>query len=162
MSDCCILLIEHLKEGKSSPIEEDFNPKALALGDSELSFESPIHVEGSGYLAEDHIVIQLDITGSAYLPCSVCNKPVNIPVILNNAYITKPLSDLSGGKLDFTEDLRETILLEIPSFVECHEGQCPERTHIEKYLKQPAITPNQQEEDVYYPFNGLDEQLKKK
>ena len=161
MSDCCILLIEHLREGKSSPFEENFDPKALTLEDGELSFKAPIHVKGIGYIAEDHIVIQLDIKGSAYLPCSVCNKPVNIPVILKNAYITKPLSDLSGGKLYFTEDLRELILLEVPSFAECNKGKCPDRAHIEKYLKQPAITPNQQKEDIYFPFNGLDEQLKK-
>jgi uncharacterized metal-binding protein YceD (DUF177 family) len=160
MSDCCILLIEHLKEGKSSIFEENLDPKLLSLDDEELSFKAPIHIKGSGYLAEDHIVIQLDVEGSAYLPCSVCNKPVNISVILKNAYITKPLSDLSGGKLNFTEDLRETILLEVPSFAECNEGKCPDRAYIEKYLKQPAITPNQKEEDVYYPFNGLDKQLK--
>lgn len=162
MSDRCLLLIEHLKEGKSSSFEENFDPKTLSLDDKELSFKPPIHVKGVGYLAEDHIVIHVDVEGSAYLPCSVCNKPVNIPVILKNAYITKPLSDLSGGKLDFTEDLRETILLEVPSFAECNEGNCPDRAYIEKYLKHTAITPTQQKEDVYYPFNGIDEQLKKK
>jgi uncharacterized metal-binding protein YceD (DUF177 family) len=160
MSECCVLLFDHLKEN-DTPIKEEFTPALLALNDKELSFDHPIYVQGSGYLAEDHIVIQLNIKATAYLPCSVCNQPVTIPLALHNAYITKPLSDLSGGKLHFKEDLRELILLEIPLFIECKEGQCPERVHIEKYLKQHAVEPNQKEDDVYYPFDGLDEQLKK-
>lgn len=162
MSECCNLLIEHLREGKSCVIDEALDPKGLSLGDSELSFSNPIYIKGTSYLAEDHLVIQLDIKGIAHLPCSVCNKPVNISLVLKNIYITKPLSEISSGKLDFTEDLREVILLEVPAFAECNEGKCPERAHIEKYLKQPAIKTTHQTEEMYYPFGGLDEQLKKK
>lgn len=163
MASYCIVLVEHLKDGKSTPIDEVFEPTTLELADDELSFESPIHVQGSGYLAEDLVVIQLDIEGSCYLPCAVCNKPVKIPFVLENTYITKPLSECSGGKVCFLQDLREAILLEIPSFTECEGGQCPERSHMAPYLKQPSLkTPRQEEKDLYYPFDGLEEQLNKK
>lgn len=163
MKDCCTVLIEHLREGKSTPIDESFAPTTLELNDEELSFIDPVSIKGSGYLAEDLLVIQIDITGACYLPCAVCNKPVKIPLVLKNTYITKPLSECSSGKAYFMQDLREAILLEVPSFTECNEGKCPERTHMKEYLKQPAPkTPRQEESDLYYPFDDLEEQLKKK
>jgi uncharacterized metal-binding protein YceD (DUF177 family) len=163
MTDCCVLLLEHLREGKSTSIHETFDPLTLELNDSELSFDHPILVKGSGYLAEDLVVLQLDITGSCYLPCAVCNKPVKIPLVLKNTYITKPVSECSSGKVYFMQDLREAILLEVPSFRECNEGHCPERPHLTQYLKQNTLkTPRQEDSDLYYPFDGLEEQLKKK
>jgi uncharacterized metal-binding protein YceD (DUF177 family) len=162
MLDHCNLLVEHLKEGKSSAIDAALDPNLLQLNSGDLSFSNPIRIQGVSYLAEDHLVIQLDVQSTAYLPCSVCNKSVSISVVLKNVYITKPLSELSSGKLNFAEDLREVVLLEVPSFAECNEGKCPERVYIEKYLKQSAVKMANETEEMYYPFDGLDEQMKKK
>lgn len=156
----CVVLIEHLKSGKSVVIDEHFDSDVLALNDDELTFSSPIRVKGSSYLAEDLIVIQLDIDGIYHLPCSVCNRPVTIPFALKNTYITKPLSECCGGKIHFMEDLRESILLEVPSFAECNGKQCPERAQLAKHLK-PHTQETSKQEDLYYPFDDLEERMNK-
>ena len=79
MTDICVIHIDRLKEGKSLKIEETFSPKDLDLGDDSLKFDSRIEIKGNTYLAEDHLVIQLDIKGSAIMPCLVCNKETKIP-----------------------------------------------------------------------------------
>jgi len=161
MNELCLIPIEHLQEGKSVPISENFDPKFLELNDEDLSFSNPIEVNGKAYLAEDMLIIQLDMKGGASLPCSICNKKVAVPFFMKNVYITKPLTDISAGKFSYKEELREAILLEIPAYIECNDGTCPERTTIERYLKQSSDT-QKKEDDVYYPFKGLEEQLKKK
>jgi len=158
MATSCSVLLDHVRDGRSVAICEDFDPVTLTLNDGELSFSNPVHVKGNCYLAEDLVVVQLDIEGSYHLPCSVCNQPVTILLILKNAYITKPLSECLGGKVHFMDDLRETILLEVSSFAECNKGHCPQRTQLAKYLKQQ---PQKTSEDLYYPFDGLEEQINK-
>jgi uncharacterized metal-binding protein YceD (DUF177 family) len=161
MADCCTIPIEHLKEGKSVALEQNFDPAFLELGDKDLSFESVITMKGNAYLAEDHLVLQLHIAGVALLPCIVCNKMVKIPFNHKNLYITKPLTDLHAGRFDFKDDLREAILLELPLFAECEEGNCPDRTHIECYLKHPSQSETKKKEDQYFPFHSLEDHLKK-
>lgn len=162
MADCFTICLEQLKDGKSYPFDLDLTPSLLEIGDEELQFDSPIHLKASSYLAEDHIVVQAEIKGRAQLPCSVCNQPVKITFKLKNVYMTKPLSELSGGRFSFKDDLREAILLEIPSFVECNEGQCPERVEIERYLKPTSLETQKGKEDSYFPFGNLEDELKKK
>ena len=55
---------------------------------------------------------------------------------------------------NFKNLLRETILLEVPSFAECEGGSCPKRKEYNKYLKESS---NEQSEDEgYQPFADLD------
>lgn len=161
MADLCVIPIEHVREGKSVSLDHVFDPATLELGDADLAFTSSITLRGNAYLAEDHLVIQVNISGAASLPCCVCNTPVTIPFNHKNLYITKPLTDLHAGRFDFKDDLREAILLELPSFAECHGGKCPERTQIECYLKHPSMSETKQKEDQYFPFHSLEDHLKK-
>jgi uncharacterized metal-binding protein YceD (DUF177 family) len=161
MTDICVIHIDRLKEGKSLKIEETFSPKDLDLGDDSLTFDSRIEIKGNTYLAEDHLVIQLDIKGSAIMPCLVCNKETKIPFFLKNVYITKPTDDISSGSFSFKDDLREAIYLDLPAYAECQEGDCPERKNMQNYLKQSSSSGAAKKEDHYFPFNSLEDQLKK-
>ena len=159
INHCCVFT-DQLKDGKSLPIEETLEPKDLELVGLEPIFSAPVILEGTAYLAEDHLVIQLDITSSVILPCCICNAPVTLPLILEGIYITKSLDDISSGKAYFHEDIREAILLETPTFIECNQGDCPERAQIQNYLKQPASKADLLQENIHYPFDHLEEQLK--
>ena len=48
------------------------------------------------------------------------------------------------------EELMEAILLQVPDFVECHDGDCPERKNISKFLKKDGAGKNE-----YQPFKDL-------
>jgi uncharacterized metal-binding protein YceD (DUF177 family) len=161
MADLCVIPIEHVKEGKSVALDHIYDPVSLDLGDKDLTFDSAITLKGTAYLAEDHLVLQLNISGAAFLPCLVCNKPVKIPFNHKNLYITKPLTDVHAGRFDFKDELREAILLEFPSFAECEEGSCPERTSIECYLKHPSPSETSKKDEKYFPFHALEDHMKK-
>lgn len=158
MSSKLIIYLERLKEGESTEIDETLSPEELMLEDDLLKFMPQIRLEGSAYLAEDHVVLQLDVVAGAKLGCSVCNQDVLIPIELKNTYITKELSSLKGGLFHYLEDLRELILLEAPSFVECNSGNCPEREEISSFLKKEKSDDSQMQ--VHFPFGDLDEKMK--
>lgn len=86
MNELCLIPIEHLQEGKSVAISENFDPKFLEINDEDLSFSNPIEVNGKAYLAEDMLIIQLDMKGGASLPCSICNKKVAVPFFMKRLY----------------------------------------------------------------------------
>ena len=158
MSRELTIYLERLKEGEITSIEETLSPLDLMLNDDLLKFEPDIELKGSAYLAEDHVVIQLDIKAQAQVACSVCNQGVKIPLSLKNTYITRELSDIKGGLFQYKEDLRETILLEAPSFAECNSGKCPEREKMKSFLKKEK--PVEKDSEIYFPFNDLDKKMK--
>jgi uncharacterized metal-binding protein YceD (DUF177 family) len=148
------IYIDRLKGGQSQKIEETLPPNFLALDEEDLLFDDPIHLHGEVYIASDHLVIHLSIETFAYLPCSVCNDPVHAPIAIKNHYLTHPLSEIHGAIFDLTEEIRESILLQTPLFVECHGGKCPERENIKKFLNPEEKNPT--DDDAHFPFADLD------
>ncbi len=143
------IYIDRLKAGQTEEIEEEIPSDFLDVNEKDLSFPDPVKIHGETYLAEDHLVIHLQIETTIRLPCSICNEPLLIAVVVNDFYHTEPIKELRSPIFDYTPALREAILLQIPSFAECHQGHCPEREQINKYLKKasPPVT---------YPFRDLD------
>lgn len=148
------IYIDRLKSGDTVKIEETLQPDFLAIEDEELLFEDPIELKAEAYLADEHLVIQLNIATTAYLPCSICNDPVPTPISAKNIYITYPLSEIKGAIFDLTEQVRETTLLQTPLFAECNEGKCPEREMIKKFLKADE-NPAAPCETINFPFADL-------
>ncbi|MCH9631019.1 MAG: hypothetical protein S4CHLAM37_10310 [Chlamydiia bacterium] len=160
MSKDLVIYIERLREGESTEIDELLSATDLELEDDLLHFMPDIKLSGSAYIAEDHLVLNLDITANASIGCNVCNADVKIPIELKNTYITKDLSDIRGGVFRYVDDLRESILLETPSFAECNDGSCPERAKIEPFLKSESS--KKEDSEVYFPFDDLDKKLEEK
>lgn len=148
------IYIDRLKGGHTLKIQETLSPEFLDVKDEELIFKDPVRVCGQAYLADDHLVIHLDIETSTSLPCSICNSGVSSPVFIKNHYCTIPLSEIKHAIFDFTESVRETILLQTPLYAECNKGQCPERENIKKFLKsnEKPLDPN---EMTHFPFTDL-------
>ncbi|PCI95676.1 hypothetical protein COB11_01450 [Candidatus Aerophobetes bacterium] len=160
MSKDLVIYIERLREGESTEIDEVLSATDLELEDDQLHFMPDIKLTGSAYIAEDHLVLNLDISANASIACNVCNADVKIPIELKNTYITKDLSELRSGVFRYVDDLRESILLESPSFAECNNGSCPERTTIEPFLKKEDR--KKEDSEVYFPFDDLDEKMEAK
>jgi uncharacterized metal-binding protein YceD (DUF177 family) len=148
------IYIDRLKGGHTQKIEESLPPDFLEVKDEELAFNDPVRIWGTVCLADEHLVIHLDIETSACLPCSICNDAVSIPIVIKNIYLTQPLTEINGAIFDLTEQVRETLLLQTPLFAECRRGKCPERESIKKFLK-PDETPSDPGDVTHFPFADL-------
>lgn len=152
------IYIDRLKNGHIEGFKETVEPSFLEINEDELSFPESVQVSGDIYLADDHLVAHLSICTSAKLPCSICNKPVHIPISIQNAYSAISLQEMRSAIYDLTNEIRETTLLQVPLFAECNNGKCPERDQIKKFLhgepngeQHPGQSPV-----VHLPFADLD------
>lgn len=153
MDDAFKIFVEQLREGNVEKIEEQLSPDFLDIHEEALIFDKPISIKGEAYLAENELVLRLDISTSARLPCSICNEPVELPIQLKGFYHSEPLDAVKSGIFNMKDTLREGILLETPKFAECRQGSCPKRKDLEKYFKKTPV--KGQEDDGYRPFSDL-------
>ena len=154
------IFVEQLREGHTEEIAEVFAPEFLDVQEKELVLDQPVKVNGQVYLADEMLVLHLDIATQAMLPCSVCNEPVSLDLSVKGFYHAVPLSEIKGGIYDLREILRETILLEVPLLAECRQGNCPKRKAMKKFLKKEGSPGSGDEGEGYRPFANLDLDLK--
>lgn len=152
MDESFRIYIDRLREGQKQEIKEKIDPKFLNISDEEVKFENPVEVTGEAYIATDHLVVHLQASTEALVPCSICNAWVPVDIELEELYLTEPLTEIRSGIYSYEEPLREEILLEVPQFAECNQGQCDQRKDLEKYLRQPG---KDEEEEGYQPFKDL-------
>lgn len=151
-----VVYVDRLKDGQTLVIEEKISSDFLDIHESELSFPSPVTIQGKTYLADDHLVVQLSLHTTFVMPCSICNENTASPVDIKNFYHVEPLEEIKGQIFDYTELLREAILLQIPAFIECNGGNCPERNSLNTFLKKKEKTPvSPKANPVHYPFADL-------
>lgn len=147
------IFLNSLKGGHVEKIEEKFKPDFLDIHEAELEFVDPVYVKGEAYFADENLIIHLEISTEARLPCTICNEPVKLPIKLQNFYYSEPIGDVKNGIFSMRDAIREGVLVEVPSFAECNNGTCPKRAEFEKYLRKP--TASQELDDHYRPFDGL-------
>ncbi|MBA3722077.1 MAG: hypothetical protein H0W88_06730 [Parachlamydiaceae bacterium] len=155
MDDVFKIFIEQLRDGHERIISEKLSPEFLDVHEKELTFEKDVEVEGVAYLAEDELIINWSIHAEPMLPCSICNEKVPVDINLHNLYHSEPVANIKTGVFHFKDLLRETILLEVPPFAECNQGNCPKREEVKKYMKERS-TNEPDEEEGYRPFADLD------
>ncbi|MCB1109577.1 MAG: hypothetical protein KDK64_01225 [Chlamydiia bacterium] len=139
------IYIDRLTGERMERIEEHLGPEVMDVEEKDLQFHAPVALKGKAYLAEDHLIIQLKIETEACMPCAICNEFVKKKIVLKNFYHTEELVNIRGQVYDYSDPLREAILLEIPSYVECLEN-CPQRDELKNYLKQG---------NTQFPFKDL-------
>lgn len=148
MSEEFKIYVDRLRNGEVEAIKERVSPDFLEQSDEELSFDMPVAFNGEAYLAEDELILHLNIETVAKLPCSICQKRVEVPLTISDFYHAEPLSELKDAIFDFQGPLRETVILNAPQLVECSGGKCPERENIKQYL-------NKNSGDGHQPFAGI-------
>ncbi|MBA3814985.1 MAG: hypothetical protein H0X29_00375 [Parachlamydiaceae bacterium] len=151
------IYIDQLRDGEMENLSEEFTPEFLDVNEQDLKFVDPVHLHGEAYLAEDMLMLHLDIETNCIIPCSICNEPVKVPIEISGFYHAVPLEEIKGGIFHFQETLREIILLNVPILAECKLGKCPQRSTLQKYFK-PESSPDSKEgdDDGYRPFANLD------
>ena len=155
MNDAFKIFVEQLKDGHTEEIEESFDPSFIDV-DPELTFKDPIEVSGEAYIAEDTLVLRIEVDTKAILPCLICGEPVTVDIKIPSLYHVEPLSNIKTGIFNFQDVLREEVILEAPHFAECNDGNCPKRKGLDKFIKKP--NPNgegNQGGEGYHPFANL-------
>ncbi len=146
------ILIDRLRNGVTQKIDGAFEPEFLGVEENELQFPKKIQVCGETYLAEDHLVLRLKASTHAKMPCSVCNRMIEIELKIENFYHTEPLEEIRSGVFNYNEALREALLIELPQYVECNQGKCPERASLAPYLHSKKT----KDEKTHFPFADMD------
>ncbi|GAB4236861.1 MAG: hypothetical protein Tsb0021_16700 [Chlamydiales bacterium] len=153
MDERFVIYTDRLRDGKEEVIQETFDPAFLELNEGNVSFEHPVEVRGKAYLAQNDLILHLSVDTRVSVRCIICDQKVAVPIEIRDLYIDVPLDDVKGGTYSFQEDLRQEIVVEVPEYYECHEGNCPERKEIEPFLKDPQK--NEGEDERQKPFADL-------
>lgn len=141
---------DQLDEGKREEIDLTLPPDFLDVKEDDLSFPHPIRVKGETYVITDHLVLLLSVETKAQMPCTICNKKISVPIKTQDISHTLPLAEMESTIFDYTDLLREEIILLIPQFAECENGKCPERAQIAPFMKKKGADPTQN-----FPFADL-------
>lgn len=140
--------IDRLKNDDTEEIHETVAPDFLQENEKEPIFTDKVLVSGQAYLANHHLILDLKIKAIACLPCSICNEKIELPIEINDFTQTIELSEIRSSIYDFADEVRDSILLKLPQFIECHHGHCPQRKDVNKFLKKPS-------DDTHSPFSEL-------
>jgi uncharacterized metal-binding protein YceD (DUF177 family) len=144
--------IDRLRGGTTQKIKETVNPAFLDVKEEDLRFETPVVVQGEAYVSEDQLILRLKAETLAAMPCAICNQVTHTEVKIENFYHTEPTEEIPGAIFDFREALREALLIELPKYVECSGGKCPERPSIAPYMRSEKRV----EKTTYFPFKDID------
>lgn len=148
MKDQFKIYIDRLKGGDEECIQADFSPEFLHIEENELQFTHFVTIKGVCYLANDQLIVKLSAKTQAQIPCIICNKMSVIKISIPSIYFAIELTTIKDKIFDFSNLLRNSILLEVPHFTECNNKSCPERANIDLYLKRKS-------KDHHFPFQGL-------
>ncbi len=143
---------DRMRDGQGDSFKGTVVTDALIPKEPDVTFSDTIELSGEAYSAGDHLILKLKAETFAWLPCAICNEPVKTPIILSDFYHTEPLESISNGVFDFSELLRNDLLLELPLFAEC-QGKCPQREDIKKFLTKTNEKDSSQH--AQFPFSGL-------
>lgn len=152
MDDSFKIWIDRLKNGQTQKIVESLPPSFLDVEEEELQFRAPVQVKGEAYLTEDELILHLNASTAAQMPCAICNKMIDTPLKIENFYHAQPISEIPDAIFDFREALREALLIELPQYIECGGGKCPERCMLKPYMRGE----NRKDKTTYFPFSDLD------
>lgn len=129
------IFTEQLKDGRKEKIDLVLSSGFLDLTEQEIQTPYPVIVKGEAYCLDELLMIALDVETAIEMPCAICNSATRVPLQNKNILLSIPLSELPSAIFDYSDLLREEIIILIPQFVECQAGSCPERKEIQPYLK---------------------------
>ena len=152
MQEMFKIWVDRLKGGQVQKISRSFEPSFLEIDEKELKFRAPIQVDGEAYLADQHLVIRLKARTTATLPCVICNKMMDMELKVENFYHAVGIEEIANAVFDFAAPLREALLIELPNYFECREGNCPERESLAPYLRLSPKTDAKKN----FPFADLE------
>ena len=156
MNDAFNIYVKQLRGGETEHLNESLPPDFLGINEKDLAFKDNVCVEGDAYLADNELILHLNIAANAIVPCAICNEDVDVEIAIEDFYHAVPLSEVKTGIYNLSDILRETILLEVPAIAEC-QGDCPRRKDVQKYMKtkKSATRGDADDDEGYRPFADL-------
>jgi uncharacterized metal-binding protein YceD (DUF177 family) len=143
--------LDQLQGGETQEIEFNVSPEFLDVQENDgFLAKHPVQIEGQAYIAEDYLVLDFNIETAITLACALCNTEFELPVELHHFLHEEALKDIKKKKFNFSDVVREAIILEIPFYPLCGGKECLHRGEIEKYLKKENI------EETHSPFADLE------
>lgn len=136
MCDEFKIFVLRLRDGQKEIIEENLSPEFLKIEEEDLAFNVPVSIKGEAELADTTLVIRLAVKTEATMPCSICNKKIQVKMSIPDFCHTVESAEIKSGVYNFKEVLRDAILIELPPRAECHDGACPERKVLSKYFSR--------------------------
>lgn len=113
---------------EGSALVEELPESVLDLeGDRFAHAGGPVHVDLFAYPVSHELIVKGTITAPVRLLCSKCGGFFSTSLAVSSFLRAYPITD-GLEKLDISEDIREDVLLEIPSYPRCTwegEGTCP-------------------------------------
>lgn len=149
MNDNFVIYIDRLLQGDKEVASFEAEPSFLEINELDLSFEDKVEIDFEAYVADSHLILHFDVRTSCVVPCNLCNQKVRKAISLNGEYYTIPLKEITSRTYNFKDEIRESILLEIPGYYQCSDPACPGKEALKKYLKQEPVNAN-------LPFADLD------
>ncbi|MCH9611929.1 MAG: hypothetical protein S4CHLAM102_04060 [Chlamydiia bacterium] len=136
MSQNLKIILSNLAGDKQELFDEVVTADELRLDGPELGFEDPaVRVKGQAYITSDMLIIQYTLSIWPLFVCKICNERFPSPMEIDKTTHAEELSNIRDGIFDLSEPVREHILLELPRFSECNDGNCPDRVEVNKYIK---------------------------
>ena len=151
-NDRLCVYLERLVSGRKQEFDELVEPDLLNLSDETLTFQDPVYVKGEAYLAEGWLILHLSVDTKVTVPCSLCNEPVAIDISVKGLIEEEAVETIHGGVFDFSDRIREVVLLEVPFYPQCGGAECSNRKDVEKYL---AKNKDQGQDHWHHPFSEL-------
>ena len=151
MEDALIIYVDRLGDGKEELLALSLSPSFMEIDEPDLRFSTPLAIKGKVYLAEQYLALHYEIHTSFLMRCSICNEWTLVPMDLPLSTCAIPVDELRSHLYDCSQMIREAVLLEIPSYVECG-GNCPGRAELHQFLK--GARPSR-DESVRFPFTDL-------
>lgn len=137
MSTTCLLFLDDLSREEEVSLAFELDPSFLDLTEKDEAQPSkPIVAQGTASLVGEFICLNLDVQCSFMLPCALCNEKFEYEVSASIEH-QEPVENIKQRKWDFTDLVREAILLEVPFFPQCGGETCRHRDEIQKYLVNP-------------------------
>lgn len=143
------IYIDRLKDDDTEQIYEVIDNALFDIAEKELQLTGKVTVSGQAYLAKNHLILELKVKAKALLPCSICNKPTEVPLVVEDFNHIQEICEIKSAVWDYTDEVRNAFLLKVPQFTECHDGKCPGRKEITKYLAEDSPP-------LHTPFSGLE------
>lgn len=125
------IYIDRLVGGRIEKIDEAIDPVVMQSDDNMLTFDQPVNISGKAYLAEDFLVINIDINTKYKAPCKICSEMLTTSFEATGVYLTEELTKVPAKVFDASGQIRDTIFLDIPDYHEC-EGGCPDERRVKR------------------------------
>ncbi len=134
MNDEFVINLDQLRKRKNHPLNMTVSSDFLGIEEGALHFGPQVDIEGEAYIVDERLILHLDVLVPAILTCTICNGDVQKTVKINNLYHIEEIAQIKSPTFDIAPILRQEILLEVPNYVECREGNCPQREIFKAYM----------------------------